>query len=236
MSSFSDAQENRELLRRRYFMKSLGAGALGAAALGQGWVTNAQEKPALDPYSDDEDDVFPAACSKSLLSTERRADGQIVNDSCVDCDCPPMGQLNKYLKQTIITKFNAVSTICDRLFQIGFPVQATCEWKLKRHMLTNPICGPPMSSFAGKFTVRSLAGADLIKGKVVGTVGFDPCLRENTCCQSGRVMGTLAGKGVAGTPFAGCVAQWVFCGIEQSDLCAAGIFDVTVCGFLKCAC
>jgi len=238
MSSLLGELDRGGVLARRHFVKKLGAGALGVSMFGGGRIGQASGQTIAQPLGEDDDqEEAILSCSRALLSTERRAGGSITIIKCKPCDCSSLGQNNRTIKQKMLTKFTAFSDVCDRLSLKGFPVQATCEWIItKKEMILNPQCGSPLSSFSGKFTVRDLSNNDLIKGKVLGTVGFDPCRGQDTCCQTQRVMGTMSGKGVNNSNFAGCVARWVFCGTEQDDVCSAGSFAVIVSGLLSCPC
>ena len=107
----------------------------------------------------------------------------------------------------------------------------------------------PIGSLDGSFALRDI-GADgipftLFRGQLFGTIGFEPCQppgAAESCCAYPRVAGMLLGRGRPGTPAAGCLTRWIFCGDGPKDPsdpagpCRLLGWDVQIVGVVKCPC
>ncbi|RJP37722.1 MAG: hypothetical protein C4547_05350 [Phycisphaerales bacterium] len=182
-----------------------------------------------------------AGCSLALMGTCRVAESdQIKVTSCVPCDCPPFGQNNFKLKQTVTTPF-LMACNCDELAMVGFPRSMAIVWTFQQKEVRRAgPCDAPIGSYAGKFVLLNTDNNQpLIRGKFLGTLGWDQAHPTCPCQAFPRVIGTMSGKAVPGLPIAGCKVRWIFQGQERyltPDLCRPVGWDVNVYGMAICPC
>ncbi len=223
---------------RRHFLRGIGAGAITLPMLGYEFALGATSE--LQPTGIDESPgeiMDPMACHKFLWSVDRQAtlEGDVSMLLCDPCDCPPHDNIVSAFN--LVTNFEAASD-CDELFMTQINI-VTIQWLIrKRFVRLNGPCNSPIGTFDGRWLAMDPAGTVLISGQLAGTLGFDPCLPPGVlrCCEYPRIMGALAGVGRKGTPAAGCIARFTFCGKEGPEPCQVHEWDVGITGILRCQC